>query len=289
MNSIRLWWQALRPYAYSASIIPVTIGSLYARATREEFSWVRLGLALISGLSLHTAANLWNDYYDYKTGVDHPGGGIGSGMLVHGKMTAARCFRGAVTGAGIGLLFGVGLAWLAGWNLLWLGLAGLLGAWAYSAGPFSPKHRALGEVWVFLMMGAGLTLGGYMAQTGSFSWRAIVVGTPAGLLMTLLLYTNNLRDLPSDRAAGLHTLPMLFKPREANMVAGLFLVFPYILTSLLAATQKVPRATLWSLLTLPWALIRYQRIWKGPVGDADVVSMAQLHFLFGLLFSVGLL
>ena len=125
---------------------------------------------------------------------------------------------------------------------------------AYSAGPLSPKHRALGEVWAFLFMGVGLTLGGYMAQTGTFSWGAIAAGVPAGLLMTLLLYTNNLRDLASDRAAGLRTLPMLFKPVEANIVAGLFLIFPFFFTGLMAGTRQLPQGTLWCLLTLPLAL-----------------------------------
>ena len=159
--------------AYSASVVPIAIGGLYARATGAEFSPVRLGLTLMSGMLLHTAANLWNDYHDYQTGVDHPGGGIGSGVLVCGEMTAARCFQGATLCAALGAAIGLWLAWRVGWKLLGLGGAGLFGAWAYSAGPLSPKHRALGEVWAFLFMGVGLTLGGYMAQTGTFSWRCV--------------------------------------------------------------------------------------------------------------------
>ena len=288
MNAPQLWWKAIRPHAYSASVVPIAIGGLYARATGAEFSPVRLGLTLMSGMLLHTAANLWNDYHDYQTGVDHPGGGIGSGVLVRGEMTAARCFQGAALCAALGAAIGLWLAWRVGWKLLGLGGAGLFGAWAYSAGPLSPKHRALGEVWAFLFMGVGLTLGGYMAQTGTFSWGAIAAGVPAGLLMTLLLYTNNLRDLASDRAVGLRTLPMLFKPVEANIVAGLFLIFPFLFTGLMAGTRQLPQGTLWCLLALPLALHRFHHIWKGPVGHADVLGIARLHLAFGLLFIWGL-
>jgi len=288
VNSVQLWMKAVRPYAYSASLVPVAIGGLQARAAGAVFSGWRFGVSLVAGLLLHTAANLWNDYYDFRHGVDRKGRGEGSGVLVHGEMTPARCYRGAVISAALALMGGLWLAWQVGWALIWLGAAGLVGAWAYSAGPCSPKHHALGEVWVFLMMGAGMTLGGYMAQTGRFSWSAIAAGVPAALLMTLLLYTNNLRDLSSDRAAGLHTLAMQLRPTEAKLLAGVFLAVPYLMTGLMAATRLLPMATLAALLTLPLGVAWFRGVWTGPVAEPHVVGMARLHLLFGLLFAAGL-
>lgn len=288
MNPAQLWWKAVRPYAYSASLVPVAIGGLHARAAGEGFSGVRFGVALAAGVLLHTAANLWNDYFDFKSGVDREGGGIGSGVLVAGEMTPARVFRGASICAALAGAAGLWLAVQVGWGIVWLGLAGVLGALAYSAGPLSPKHRALGEVWLFLLMGVGMTLGGHMAQTGRFSWSAVAAGIPAALLMTLLLYANNLRDLGSDRAAGLRTLPMLFKPTEAKVVAGLLLAVPYLMTAPMAATRQLPSAVLLSWLTLPLAVRWFRRVWKGPVQERDVVGMAMLHLTFGLLFVVGM-
>ena len=288
MKSLRLWAKAVRPYAYSASLVPVAIGGLHARLSGTEFSGVRFVVSLVAGVLLHTAANLWNDYFDFKGGVDRLGGGEGSGVLVRGEMTPSRCFWGASCCAGIGGWFGLWLAGQVGWNLVWLGLFGLVGAFAYSAGPLSPKRHALGEVWVFFTMGVGMTLGGHMAQTGHFSWSAVASGIPAALLMTLLLYTNNLRDLESDRDAGLHTLPMLFKPTEAKWMAGLFLVMPYLMTSLMALSHLLPMATLATLLTLPMAVRWLQGVWVGSVTEKDMLGIAMLHLVFGLLFAAGL-
>ena len=287
MNALKLWAKAVRPYAYSASLVPVAIGGLHARVSGADFSGLRFGVSLAAGVLLHTASNLWNDYYDFKGGVDRKGGGEGSGVLVRGEMTPARCFRGAAICAALGALAGLWLASQTGWGILLLGLAGLLGAFAYSAGPASPKHRALGEAWVFLMMGVGMTLGGHMAQTGRFSWGAVAAGIPAALLMTLILYTNNLRDMRSDRDAGLLTLPMLFAPLEGKVVAGLFLVVPYLLTALMAV-QQLPRATLAAGLTIPLAVRWFRGVWIGPVEEKHVVGMAMLHMAFGLLFAAGL-
>lgn len=288
MNALQLWAQAVRPYAYSASLVPVAIGGLQARCAGADFSVPRFVVSLLSGLLMHTAANLWNDYYDYKHGVDRQGGGVGSGVLVHGDMAPARCFRGAGIAAALAGLGGVWLAWQVGWGLLWLGLAGVLGAWAYSAGPFSPKHHALGEIWVFLLMGVGMTLGGHMAQTGRFSWGAVAAGIPAALLMTLILYVNNLRDIRSDRQAGLHTLPMLFKPTEAKLLAALLLAVPYAMTLPMALTRQLPPPILAVGLTLPWAGRWLRGIWVGPVAEKHVVGMALLHLAFGSLFAIGM-
>lgn len=287
-NAVKLWAKAVRPYAYSASLVPVAIGGLHARAAGAEFSGLRFGISLAAGVLMHTAANLWNDYFDYQSGVDRVGGGEGSGVLVHGEMTPARCFRGATVCAVLAALAGLWLAGEVGGGILLLGLAGIVGALAYSAGPLSPKHHALGEVWLFLLMGAGMTLGGHMAQTGRFSWGALATGTPAALLMTLLLYTNNLRDLRSDRAAGLRTLPMLFKPAVAKGIAGIFLAVPYLLTAWMAATRHLPLATLAAGLTLPWAARWFRGVWTGPVEEKHVVGMAMLHLAFGALFAAGL-
>ena len=289
MTGWRLWAKAVRPYAYSASVVPVAIGGLHARLTDPEaFSGARFGAALAAGVLLHTAANLWNDYYDFKGGVDRKGGGEGSGVLVNGEMTPARCFFGASICAALGAGLGLWLAWQVGWGLLALVGVGLLGALAYSAGSGSPKHRALGEVWVFLSMGAGLTLGGAMAQTGRVSGGAVAVGVPAALLMTLILYANNLRDLKTDREAGLRTLPMLFKPLEAKALALVLLALPYALTPAMVASGALPFAAQLALLTIPWAARWALGIWAGPVEEKHVVGMAMLHMGFGLLFALGL-
>ena len=289
MNAAQLWLKAVRPYAYSASLVPVAIGGLHARAAGADFSGLRFGAALAAGVLMHTAANLWNDYYDFKHGVDRAGGGVGSGVLVAGEMTPARCFRGAVLCAALAVLLGLGIAAQTGWGLVALGLCGLIGALAYSAGPLSPKHRALGEVWLFLLMGPGMTLGGSLAQTGRFSWGAVAAGLPAALLMVLILYANNLRDVRSDRAAGLRTLPMLFKPLEAKALALVLLAVPYVLTGLMAGTGRLPAGVAWAFLTLPLAVRWALRVWRNPVGENDVRSMAMLHLAFGALFAAGLI
>lgn len=288
MSWLRLWLKAIRMYTLTCGLIPLTLGGFLAREASGPFSWLRFVVILIAGLLLQVAANLWNDYYDFKCGADTPGSGGGSGVLVSGEMSAARCFRGAVICAALAAAGGVWLTIQAGRGLAILGLIGLVAAALYSAGSRSPKHNALGEVLDFFVMGPCMTLAGYMAQTGSFSWKAMAIGAPAGLLTTLILYTNNLRDMKTDSAVGIRTLPMLFKPTPARLLALIFLVIPYGLTGSFIVAGTLPSAVGVIFLSLPLAVVRAVRLWKGPVDSSLVVGVAQLHLVFGLLFAGGL-
>jgi 1,4-dihydroxy-2-naphthoate polyprenyltransferase len=288
MNTVQLWLKAIRMYSLTCGLIPLALGGILAREAGGPFSWLRFVVVLIAGLLLQVAANLWNDYYDFTCGADTPGSGSGSGVLVSGEMSPARCFRGAVICAALAAAGGAWLTIQAGRGLAILGLIGLVAAALYSAGSRSPKHNALGEVLNFLILGPCMTLGGYMAQTGSFSWKAMAIGAPAGLLTALILYTNNLRDMKTDRAAGLRTLPMFFKPTAARLLALILLVIPYGLMGFFIVAGTLPAAVLVIFLSLPLAVVRAVRLWKGPVDSSLVVGVAQLHLLFGLLFAGGL-
>ncbi|MDR0992987.1 MAG: prenyltransferase [Verrucomicrobiota bacterium] len=292
-NWLGFWLRAVRPYAYSTSVVPVAIGGLYARWLGEAFSWLRFAVALAAGMLLHTAANLWNDYFDFVCGVDYEGGGTGSGMLVSGALRPGRCFCAAVVCALLAAAGGVWLAVQVGWGILVLGAVGLAGAVGYCAGGCSPKHHALGEVWVFLMMGLGMGLGGYMAQTGRPAAPAVWISVPVGLLTVLLLYNNNMRDLHSDHASGIQTLPMklnqLFHSWKAAPLFGiLLLAAAYATLAGGLLLRLLPGACALAFGSLVSAGGWVAQIWTRPVTEQSQRTMAHVHILFGILMIIGL-
>lgn len=61
---------SLRPWSFSASLIPVAIGSALAYKSSDNFNfWVFL-FTLLTVLSVHAAGNLVNTYYDFMKGID---------------------------------------------------------------------------------------------------------------------------------------------------------------------------------------------------------------------------
>lgn len=286
---LRFWLRAVRFYAFSTSFTAVALGGLYARWCGEAFSWGRFAAATAAGMLIHAAANLWNDYFDYTGGVDREPGKCGSAMIFSGELTPRRVFRAACLCAALAAAAGLALAWrLRSPGLVVLGAAGVVGAAGYCAGPRSPKHLALGEVWVFLMMGLGMPLGGWMCQTGTFSVRPLLAALPVAMLTALLLYNNNLRDLDDDRAAGIRTLPMLLG-RAAHPAALTAFAAVFVLTALLVATSRLPASSFLTLLALPPSFPWLASAARRCISHREELLLARLHFLFGLLLLAGLL
>lgn len=286
---LRFWLRAIRFYAFSTSFTAVAFGGLYARWCGEPFSWLRFAAATAAGMLIHAAANLWNDYFDYTGGVDREAGKCGSAMIFSGELTPRRVFRAACLCAALAAAIGLALAWhLRSPGLVALGAAGLVGAAGYCAGPRSPKHLALGEVWVFLMMGLGMPLGGWMCQTGTFSFRPLLAALPIALFTALLLYNNNLRDIDDDRAAGIRTLPMILG-RAAHPAALAAFAAIFALAVALLSTSRLPKTALLTLLALPPAIPWLSSVARRAVTHREELLLARLHLLFGLLLLAALL
>jgi len=272
-------------------LAPVATGGLLARAWGGPFSWTRFAVALGSGLALHTAANLWNDWFDFTGGVDRKGGAEGSGVLTSGACTPRELWAWAWGFAAAAAAGGAFLAWRTGWGILALGAAGAAAALAYSAGRRSPKRNRLGEAWAMLWMGAGMTAGGAMAQTGAFSWRAAACGIPGALLTGLLMFTANWRDEAADRAAGVKTLVQLGKDRrEVLWTIHFWLLAAYGALGALIGTGTMPAGAAWGFASLPGAVGWLVRLWKrGAADDAAVAGMGALELAFAASVSAGLL
>ena len=68
---MRMWWGAIRPWSYTAAIIPVTLGASIAAYDSVLNPWL-LVLTLIGSIAIQAGTNLVNDYYDYVKGADDP-------------------------------------------------------------------------------------------------------------------------------------------------------------------------------------------------------------------------
>jgi 1,4-dihydroxy-2-naphthoate octaprenyltransferase len=82
----------------------------------------------------------------------------------------------------------------------------MLAAWGYTGGPKPYGYLGLGEVFVFVFFGLVATVGTTYAITERFPAHAWLAACVAGFLACALLVVNNLRDIPTDSAAGKRTL-----------------------------------------------------------------------------------
>ncbi len=62
--------RALRAFSFPVSVLPVVVATAIVRPL-SEWDWPILIASMLGVVLLHGAGNLFNDYFDFKSGVDH--------------------------------------------------------------------------------------------------------------------------------------------------------------------------------------------------------------------------
>jgi 1,4-dihydroxy-2-naphthoate octaprenyltransferase len=286
-------WEILRPFAYTASIVPVVAGGALA-AVDLRFEGLPFLAALIGGILLHSGTNVLNEIYDVRKGIDTITSPRASHAIVKGRLTERAAF---VVGLGsfvLAIVVGVYLIALRGPAIVGLGILGLAGGYFYTAPPFAYKYRALGVPLVFLLMGPLMVEGAYFAVTGAWSAQALVVSVPVGLLVAAILDGNEWRDIGEDTRAGIRTLSGNIGKVYAHYLYVGLVLGAYMVLGVAVAARLLPPATLIAILSLPFLAQVIRSAELGATGQARAIAMidlqtARLHMTFGALLVAGIL
>jgi 1,4-dihydroxy-2-naphthoate octaprenyltransferase len=286
-------WEILRPFAYTASVIPVLAGGALA-AVDGRFAWLPFLAALAGGVLLHSGTNIVNEIYDVRQGIDTITSPRASHAIVKGRLTERAAFLAAVAAFGLAVVIGVYLVLLRGPAIVALGLAGLVGGYGYTAPPLQYKYRALGVPLVFLLMGPLMVAGTYFAVTGTWTVQAFVLSIPVGLLVAAILHGNEWRDIGEDTRAGIVTLSSRLGRDWAHYGYVALVLGAYISLGLAVAFGFLPPATLVAILSLPFLAQVVRSAELGATGQTRAIAMidlqtARLHLTFGALLVLGLL
>ncbi len=246
---------------------------------------------MMGALLIQIGANYANDLFDYQKGVDNahrlgPLRVTQAGLLSEGEM-----MRGTGVVFALASLCGVYLIFVAGWPVAVIGLASILAALAYTGGPRPYGYSGWGEVFVFLFFGLAAVAGSYYVQARQINLAALAASFPVGFLVVNILVVNNLRDIPTDRASGKHTLAARFGEAWARREYLVILVLAYLSTGILALSGLFTPWVFLSWGSLPVAVRLARAVWRdsGRALNASLAGSGQLELLFCLLFSIGLI
>ena len=286
-------WEILRPFAYTASIIPVLAGVALA-AVDGRFGWLPFLAALAGAVLLHSGTNIVNEIYDVRQGIDTITSPRASHAIVKGRLTERAAFVVAAVAFGLAVVVGLYLVLLRGPAIVVFGLLGLIGGYGYTAPPLQYKYRALGVPLVFLLMGPLMVAGTYFAVTGTWTVQAFVLSVPVGLLVAAILHGNEWRDIGEDTRAGIVTLSSRIGRDWAHYGYVALVLGAYISLGLAVAFGLLPPATLVAILSLPFLAQVVRSAELGATGQARAIAMidlqtARLHLAFGALLVLGIL
>jgi 1,4-dihydroxy-2-naphthoate octaprenyltransferase len=280
------WMVGARPRTLPAAMVPVAIGAACAVGA-GSVTWWRVAVALVVGLALQVGVNYANDYSDGIRGTDDAR--VGPVRLVaSGLKPPPAVKRAAFIAFGVAAVAGLALAATTSWWLLLVGAASIAAAWFYTGGPRPYGYAGLGELFVFVFFGLVATVGTTYVAVERITGLSVVMGCAAGCLSCALLVINNLRDIPSDAAAGKRTLAVRLGDVRTRwlyvaLVAAAFVLVvvaagwrPWVLITLLAA----------ALAAAPVRMVRAGA--RGPALIPVLGATGRLQLAFGALATVGL-
>jgi 1,4-dihydroxy-2-naphthoate octaprenyltransferase len=300
---LRVWWRATRPFSFTATLVPVALGAALAPAPSLSGAapgpldspparLALFALTLVGALGVHAGANMINDYYDHRNGLDNAASLGPSKTIQEGLLTPPQMLGGGLAAFALGALLGLALVALRGPAILWLGLVCLPLAFFYTGSPLRLAYHGLGELLVAIFMGPVMILGAYYVQAGRFDLAPALSSLPVALLVAAIMHANNLRDIEPDRARGKVTVANLLGPARAAWEYHLLVLGAYALVAALVAARVLSPGALLILLTLPLALSLVRRVaaTQEPVAlNAVLRRTAALHARFGLLLIAGVL
>src|SRR6266436_135705 len=290
-GSWKIWLKTARPFSLTATVSPILVGTAVA-AYDGTFHLVSFLVTLFSCLFLQIGANYFNEYFDYRYGLDSPASLGASTAIFRGELTAAQVLGGGIVSFVIAAALGLVLIFSVGPVILLFGLTGMAIAYFYSGKPFKFATRGLGDILVYLAMGFLMTWGAYYVQIPHWSWQAFAASVPVGFLVTAILNMNNVRDYQDDLAVHKRTLPVRFGQVFSHRYHPFLMIGSYVAVSRGDLLRLLPLYSLAVWITFPLAYSNVRSVLTATERRAFAIGIKRtsaLHLQFGVMLALGIL
>ncbi|MCQ2390377.1 MAG: prenyltransferase [Kiritimatiellae bacterium] len=326
MNKVKAWFLLFRPWSYTATLIPfaVAAGLLGVLGLADgDCYWGHWTLGLVAGILFQATVNLLNTWGDERSGVDSAPGAICTTPQIREGLVSMRALLLVALGCafaasvlGVSLCFYRAPEWQLNVPLLIAGFIGLLGSTNYSTG-IKFKYHGLGVPFVSFLMGPLEIFVAFSLLEPDFAREmlmpdpamplillmAILLTLPISSLVGVIMHGNDMRDIPSDRAAGIVTLASWLGPRKALGYYRICHLLPYGVTCLniLLFGNVLNNGTwayTWAWLpflclpltakTLRTAAKTYRECPESPKWRGLERASGGIHLVYGLLYALAL-
>lgn len=289
-TGFQIWWQLMRPHTLTAAFVPVFLGTALALEHTKLHVFLFLAM-LIASLLIQAATNMFNEYFDYKRGLDTEESiGIG-GAIVRNGVKPKTVLNMAFLFFGLALLLGVYICSVTTW---WIGLIGvicMIVGYLYTGGPLPIAYTPFGELASGFLMGGVIIYLSFYIQTGFVSIGAILFSIPVIILIGAIMLSNNIRDRVGDREAGRKTIAILIGHNRAVLLLASMFFISYSWVIVLIFSMYGSFWLLLTYLSIPKAT-KAVHGFKGKNNPLEMMpamkSTAQTNTMFGFLLSIGL-
>ena len=285
MNNLKYIFKPMRPSFLILTPACVSVGIGSALWTNGIISCFHAFLTLAGAISAHISVNAFNEYFDFKSGLDFktvktPFSG-GSGILPENPLKSNYALYTALVTFIITSIIGIFFIYVRGAGILPLGAAGLFLIYAYTV--FISRNPLL----TLIAPGAGFGLlmvsGTHFVLTGKFSAEAFIVSLVPFFLVNNLLLLNQFPDIEADKTIGRKNYPILIGKFRSFLIYCLFLVLSYITIIGGVFFDCLPNTCLCGLITVIFAIPAVIGIYKNYNNMKKLLPFMGLNVLINIL------
>lgn len=260
-----------------------------------KINWLYFSLAMIGAVASHISVNVFNEYFDFRTGLDArtqrtPFSG-GSGTLQSHPELAPLALALAWSAFTIAALVGVYFTVVWGWGTLPIWIAGLILLFSYTL--WIVKFPLLCLIAPGLGFGPLMVLSTHFALTGRYSIQAFIASLIPFFLVSNLLLLNQFPDVEADRSIGRSHYPIVMGRRVSGFIYIGFLIAAYLVIGFGVFFGYLPRLALLALLTLVLAVQVIRNVLRNSDNIPALIPALGQNVLINLatpvLLAVGLI
>lgn len=288
-NSLQAWGLAIRPKTLTGAAIPVMIGCALADMY-DKLQVLPAVLCFLFAFLMQIDANFINDLFDYLKGSDREDRLGPERACAQGWITVSAMKAGIAVVTVLAAITGLSLLFFSGWEMIPVGVACIVFAFLYTAGPYPLAYHGWGDVLVLVFFGfvpVGCT---FYVMAHTWTTPVTVASLACGLIIDTLLMVNNFRDREQDAISGKRTLIVRWGAR-----AGLILYFMLGMVACwcclyFTSEGKICAAVLPQLYLIPhiFTTLKMARINKGKALNLILGETSRNMLLFGMLLTLGL-
>lgn len=289
-NSLKAWILAARPKTLTGAAIPVMLGCSLAYIY-NSFNVTPAILCFMFAFIMQIDANLINDLFDFLKGTDRedrlgPERACSQGWITPQAMKTGIAITTVLAG-----IIGLCLLYYGGVEMIPVGIACIIFAFLYTAGPYPLAYHGWGDVLVLVFF--GFVPVGFTFYVMAHTWNTSVTITSliCGMIIDTLLMVNNFRDREQDAISGKNTLVVKFGAK-----AGLIMYFLLGMTACwlcfyFLAIGKIYAVLLPQLYLVMHILTTFKmaKINKGKALNTILGETSRNILVFGLMLSLGLI
>lgn len=295
-STVKKYWQLMRPHTLTAAVVPVLVGTaaakIYLLGSEDHLKFSLFLAMLLACLLIQAATNMFNEYYDFKKGLDdHTSVGIG-GAIVRNGMSPKLVMNLAIAFYIIAALLGIYLAVQSSFWILPIGLVCMAIGYLYTGGPMPISWTPFGELFSGVFMGGIIILLAFFIQTGNLQTLVVWISVPIIITIGLINMANNIRDRVKDKESGRLTLPIVLG--KANSIRFLALMYIVAYAFVVYITFFIPGGSIFFLLALlsfPLPVKAVRRFKKNDTPATMMPAMAatgKTNTFFGVLYALGI-